>query len=300
MKRQQSSDSYFSKSADKALRILTIFNEDKTRFSLSEIREKLGINTTSTFRYVNTLTKLGYLIKDRETKLISVGPKAITLSNTLLKSYDLLNLVKPLIDQLHERHKISIFFGIFNETVIDLIYVRQIQETLGMVYPRFNQLIHCTAFGKAALAYLPENEALEIIGHTSLIKKTPHTITSKQDLIAEIKDIKRKGYSLNNEELVQGMISIAAPTGYIDTNRSIGTVAFDFCTLFHSIVEIESTYAPIILDLARNINEIVPDLRRFPPFQYRGSLKRGRGAEATNGLVQTDMPARKTKSGRIS
>lgn len=261
---KQFSDSYFSKSADRALKILTIFDEDKTRFSLSEICEKIGINMTSTFRYVNTLIKLGYLVKDEQTKLICIGPKAITLSNKLLKSYDLLNLVKPLIDHLHKRYKISIFFGIYYESAISLIYVRQIKETLGLVYPGFKQLIHCTAMGKAALAYLPEDEALEIIENTNLIKKTPHTITAKRDLITEIKKIKEKGYSLNNEELVEGMISIAAATGYLDTNQSIGTVAFDFCTLFHSLDEIEKKYADIILKLAENINEIVPDQERHP------------------------------------
>ena len=92
-------ESYFSKTIEKGLRILNLFNQGRTRLSLKMISEEIGINKTSAFRYINTLVQLGYLKKDPQTKLLEIGPKAVYLSYTITKSFNLLQIIKPLVDE---------------------------------------------------------------------------------------------------------------------------------------------------------------------------------------------------------
>ncbi|MBT8371628.1 MAG: helix-turn-helix domain-containing protein, partial [Deltaproteobacteria bacterium] len=52
---------YFSKSLEKGLKILSLFNSEAPVLTQSEIAKTLGLNMTSTYRYINTLVELGYL-----------------------------------------------------------------------------------------------------------------------------------------------------------------------------------------------------------------------------------------------
>jgi DNA-binding IclR family transcriptional regulator len=61
---------YFSKSLEKGLKILSLFNRDNPVMTQSQIAKTLDLNMTSTYRYINTLVELGYLEKDAKTKEI--------------------------------------------------------------------------------------------------------------------------------------------------------------------------------------------------------------------------------------
>ena len=61
---------YFSKSLEKGLSILSLFDREHPVLTQSEIARRLDMNMTSTYRYINTLAELGYLEKDTKTKEI--------------------------------------------------------------------------------------------------------------------------------------------------------------------------------------------------------------------------------------
>ena len=90
-----------------------------------------------------------------------------------------------------------------------------------------------------------------------LIPKTENTITNKKDLITELEVTKKRGYALNNEEWVQGLIAIASPIMDLHTTKVIGAVCFDFSTIHHSIEIIEREFADVLMKTARDISQIV-------------------------------------------
>ena len=101
-------DPYFSKTVEKGLIILNLFDRDHTSRRLSEIAKLTGINKTSVFRFVNTLVKLGYLRKSSQNNLLRLGPRAFVLGRKFLHGFDILQRVKPIIDKTLLEHKISI------------------------------------------------------------------------------------------------------------------------------------------------------------------------------------------------
>jgi DNA-binding IclR family transcriptional regulator len=112
--------------------------------------------------------------------------------------------------------------------------------------------------GKAALAFLPENEMKESIENIELEKKTGATIISKTELIDDLKVVAKRGYSWNNEEMVPGLISIGAPLINLHTSRVEGAVSFDSSTAIHSMEEFEHCYSKILIELAKEVSTALP------------------------------------------
>ena len=70
--------------------------------------------------------------------------------------------------------------------------------------------VHCTSMGKALLINLSSDELLDLLGPGPYEAFTPHTLTTFDDLIADLATTKQRGYALNDEEFAIGLCSIAA------------------------------------------------------------------------------------------
>jgi hypothetical protein len=98
---------YFSKSLEKGLKILALFNRATPVFTQSEIARNLGLNTTSTYRYINTLVELGYLEKDTKTKEIRPSSLCLLFCTNLMRATDHLRMIKEVVDRIHGENNIS-------------------------------------------------------------------------------------------------------------------------------------------------------------------------------------------------
>lgn len=95
---------------------------------------------------------------------------------------------------------------------------------------------HCTAMGKLLLASLPAAPRRVVLGELMLTKTGPRTITSKSRLNQELKEIRETGIALSNEELLPGLIAIAAPVR--DIAREV--VAAVGMTADQSVIDLEA------------------------------------------------------------
>jgi DNA-binding IclR family transcriptional regulator len=102
---------------------------------------------------------------------------------------------------------------------------------------------------------------LKIVEGLPSEKKTAKTFANKADLIADLEKSRERGYALNNEEWVRGLIAIAAPLINLHTSEVKGAVCFDFSTIQHSIKEVEKKYAKVIIKLASDISQLLSTIR---------------------------------------
>jgi DNA-binding IclR family transcriptional regulator len=249
---------YFSKVIEKGLRILTLFTPEATSLSLKDITLKTGINPASTFRFVETLIQLGYLKKDARTKLIKLGPMALAFSQNVIGSFDLLQTIKPYIDEAFEKFNITIDSGVFEDGKPVILYRREAKDTLVFKMPlAASGIMHCAALGKAYLASLPEEALSRALDGMTFTRRTPHTLTSRSALMADLRKTRERGYSINNEEFVVGLISIGAPLINRD-GAIIAAVSFDVSTVQFTVEEAEKRFAPGLLRLVEDIRPILP------------------------------------------
>lgn len=250
-------DTYFSKTLEKGFSIISLFDREHTRMSLAEISQKTGINRTSTYRFVNTLVQLGYLKKNSSSKLLKLGPKSLLLGHQFIHGFDLLQHIKPLIDKTFAEHHITIDSALLDGLDLLALYRREALNTIVFRQPLISQDLHARAMGKAVLAHVDPDTLKHFLENASLTKYTDSTITKKDILVAELKVTKDRGYSINNEEFMLGLICIGAPLMNFKTNTVVGAISFDFPTSEQSLGSIEGQYTGMLTKLACDISEMI-------------------------------------------
>jgi DNA-binding IclR family transcriptional regulator len=83
---------------------------------------------------VNTLVQLGYLRKDPNTKLISLGAQVMTLGASFYRTDDIYEVGKPLIQEAFETYQVNTELALYNEDMIVVVYRREVRESF---VPRF-------------------------------------------------------------------------------------------------------------------------------------------------------------------
>ena len=245
---------YFSKSLEKGLKILALFNRESPVLTQSEIARALTLNPTSTHRYINTLVELGYLEKDPKTKEIRPSLLCLLLCTNLMRATDHLRMIKGVVDRIHSENNISIDVAFVVDDTIVHIYHREAEETLTYRLPDFSKnCLHNTALGKAYLSSLPDDLIAEKIDTLNFVAKTDKTIVDKDDLAVELHKTKARHYAMSNEEYLPGLIAIGAPLCDPISGKGVGAVSFDFSVLQNSAEDIEAKYGHLIRETAKSL-----------------------------------------------
>jgi IclR family pca regulon transcriptional regulator len=253
-------DKYFSKTIEKGLLVLSLFDRDHSKRSLSEISQITGINKTSVYRFVNTLVELGYLRKNSSNRLIRLGPRSFVLGQNLFHGFDLLQGIKPIIDKTSIQHNVSIDSALLHGHSLISLYRRELPNLIYFRLPLIMDELHARALGKAVLANLDSEELNAFLKSLKLKRLTPKTITKKEDLLKEIKTTRDRGYSINNEEYLLGLVCIGAPLINYNTKAIAGAVSLDFPAAEFPLSIIERNYPGILTKLASELSTIITSL----------------------------------------
>jgi len=250
---------YFSKSLEKGLKILRLFNKNNSVLTQSEVAKALGLNMTSTYRYINTLVELGYLEKNARTKEIRPASLCLVLCTNLTGASDHLRMIREEVDRIHRENNISIDVAFALDDTLSRIYHRAAEETLTYNLPNYSEnCLHSTALGKAYLSSLPDDQIAAKVDTMLLVAKTEKTITRKDALISALNIAKNRQYALSEEEYLPGLIAIGAPLYDPINGKGVGAVSFDFSVYQHSISEIEAKYAEMVKRTARALSVLLP------------------------------------------
>jgi IclR family pca regulon transcriptional regulator len=246
-----------SETLEKGLRIWELFSGDETRLGLAEIARRTGINKTSALRYLAAFCEAGYLEKDAKTRFYRIGARTMAMAYGFLQRAEIVQRVKPLVDEVHKRHDLHIDVGLLQGDAIYLVYRRESKDTLAFRHFTTGSGLYSLATGKAAMAFREEGELKSLISRLSLEAKTGRTVTSKKILVRELAEIRRRGYALNDEEFVPGLIAIGAPLFNRQTAKVVGGVSFDASTTRYSIEELQQRHAALLMELAKEISAAI-------------------------------------------
>ncbi len=250
---------YFSKSLEKGLKILCLFNKETPVLTQSEIAKTLGMNMTSTYRYINTLVELGYLEKNSKTKEIRPSILCLLFCTNLMQATDHLKLIKEVVDRVHSENNISIDVVFAVDDTLVRIYHREAEETLTYSLPNYStNCLHNTALGKAYLSSLPDGLITEKIETMTLVAKTERTIVNKKVLLESLKEARARHFTMSEEEYLPGLIAIGAPLFDPISGKGVGAVSFDFSVLEHSASDIRRKFGGMIQETARTLSELMP------------------------------------------
>jgi DNA-binding IclR family transcriptional regulator len=177
---------------------------------LTDLAKALGLAKSTVHQHLQTLTELGYVVK--EDGRYYVGLRFLSIGEYTRTRKEAYRLAGAMVRQLAEETSERVQF--FAEEHGQAIYVHTEQGSRAVQTDRWlgeRRYLHSSAGGKAILAYLPEEEIQRIIDQWGLPAETENTITTKDALDDELAQIRSQGYSINDEESITGLRSIAVP-----------------------------------------------------------------------------------------
>jgi IclR family acetate operon transcriptional repressor len=198
-------------SLDRAIGLLKVLAAEGA-MSLTEIAEASGQTASTAYRILLTFQKQGMVDFDEATQVWSVGIAAFRIGSAFLVRTGLMEQARPAMQ------RIMIDTGeTANLAIIDggeVIFVSQVEthEPIRAFFrPGTRGPIHSSGIGKALMAFLPRERIEDIIADHGLKTFTRKTIGSREHLLAELAQIRRRGWAIDNEERTEGMRCIAAP-----------------------------------------------------------------------------------------
>jgi DNA-binding IclR family transcriptional regulator len=199
-------------SVEKAFRVLSAFGRQYPTLNLSQVASVTQMDISSAQRFTHTLTRLGYLRKDSETKRFELTAKTLDLGHHFFRSSRLVDRAMPYLMHLSKETEETVNLTMLEQTEIIFVsrflsrHVLNTDVIIGTRMPAY-----CTAPGIAMLSRLPEEEAMAIIDRSDLRPHTPATTWQRDVLLAKIRETRAQGYATAFEEFYLGDASIAAP-----------------------------------------------------------------------------------------
>ncbi|MFF4055697.1 IclR family transcriptional regulator C-terminal domain-containing protein [Streptomyces sp. NPDC001668] len=201
---------HFVRSLERGLAVIRAFDTDHPELSLSEVARTCGLTRAAARRFLLTLADLGYVRADGRSYRLT--PRVLELGYSYLSSFSLAQLAEPHLEQLVDRTRESSSLCVLDGD--DIVYVARVPArrimtaaiTVGTRFPA-----HVTSVGRVMLAHLPADELEVRLVRAELVALTTRTIVSADLLRAELERVRRQGYALVDQELEEGLRSIAAP-----------------------------------------------------------------------------------------
>jgi len=242
----------FVQSLERGLSVLRVFGADAPALTLADVARRADLTRATARRILHTLHALGYVATDGKT--FELTPKVLDLGYAYLSSMHLGDIAQPTMEALSEHVHESVSLAMLEGD--DIVYVARVPTKrimtislgLGSRLPA-----HCTSMGRVLLADLAPAELDSYLLRAPLTARTERTVTDAGALRAALADVRAKGWALLDQELEDGVRSVAAPvrdrSGRAVAALNIGTQAARV-----TLQQLRADLVPALLDAAGTIS----------------------------------------------
>ncbi|MEV0591934.1 IclR family transcriptional regulator domain-containing protein [Nonomuraea cavernae] len=194
----------------RGLAVIRAFSATSPELTLSDVARATGLTRAAARRFLITLADLGYVRSDG--RLFALTPRVLELGYAYLSSLSLPEVAAPHLERLaaevHESASVAVLDGEDVAYVARVATARIMRVTIS-IGTRFPA--HCTSMGRVLLAALPSELLDEFLEGAELRRLTSRTITQPAALRAELDRVRARGWAMVDQELEEGLRSIAAP-----------------------------------------------------------------------------------------
>jgi IclR family transcriptional regulator, acetate operon repressor len=221
MPRDRSSDKSLIQSVERALDILESLADAPRSMKLQEIGARCDLNHSTCHHLLNTLVHRGYVTRSNAGRGYSLGSRLPELIGKRCGTFDLIDEALPLMRRLCVDLKETIVLASLSGSNLRLLLqldanglpADDVDQSL------FMQASHAAAVGKAMLAWLPEAQIARVVADQGLIRFTEKTIGSLGELAESLRQARRHGFALDDEEFLTGTLgfgcAVRGPSGEV-------------------------------------------------------------------------------------
>jgi IclR family transcriptional regulator, acetate operon repressor len=208
-------DRYTVRSVVRAIGVLEVLAEHGTSdgMSVTDIAQACGLSKSIVFSVLHTLRSHG-LVADHgegQSRRYRLGMGLSRLGERAREQLSLIDLARPVLRELTQTVGLSARLAVFqNDAAVSVDRVVAPAHVHIDLRMGAREMMHCTGIGKAMLAYLPDTEVDRIITAAGLPRRTSHTLTDREALLAQLKEIRRLGYAVDDEEDADGIFCVGS------------------------------------------------------------------------------------------
>lgn len=202
-----SEDKQTVRAVDRALQILKSFTFEKRQMSLTEICKMIELPKTTVFRLLIALEEQGFVEKDSITQSYKLGALLFRLGSIVSSDLEVKKVSLPIMEELAVKTKETLNINIVqNDERVCVVKVEGSHDLRQFIEIGKGLPLYKGASGKVLLAYMTRNRQEQI-----LVAAKADLRKSKEQIIAELDEIKKNGYAASQDERVLGAAAVSTP-----------------------------------------------------------------------------------------
>jgi IclR family transcriptional regulator, pca regulon regulatory protein len=246
-------DPNFMTSLARGLIVIQAFTQQSPQMTISQLSIKTGLSRAAVRRCLYTLTKLGFAGAEDGSRY-SLRPRMLTLSHTYTTSNTLSSAAQPILERMSAALRES--FSVATLDGEDIVYIArtQVNRVMAVDLHIGSRLpAYCTSMGRVLLAYLPADQLENYLAKVVLTPHTTRTVNSIEKLRLALRNVRRNGYAICDQEYEVGLRSLAVPV-HSSTGRVVATVNLSGNAPRLSVLEMQSRYLTPLRNAANELS----------------------------------------------
>lgn len=196
--------------ADRALDVLALFDEDTLMLSGQEVASRLGVARSTAYRYLQSLVNARFL-EEQSRVGFRLGPRVFELARLARMGLGLSEISLPVMEELSAELGHTVLLTKRSASTVVCVERVSAKGAVQLSYERGQVLpINAGASALVLLAWLPEDEVHRIAAE-GLPRLTEQTVTDLPALLKRLQSIREQGYAVSRGELDPDVLGVAAP-----------------------------------------------------------------------------------------
>jgi len=249
-------DPNFMTSLARGLIVIQAFTQQTPQMTISQLSLKTGLSRAAVRRCLYTLTKLGFAGAEDGTRY-GLRPRMLTLSNTYTASNALSTSAQPILERMsatfHESFSVATLDG------DDIVYIARttVSRVMAVDLHIGSRLpAYCTSMGRVLLAHLPTDQLEQYLARVVLTPHTTRTVTTVDKLLLLLRNVRRNGYALVDQELEVGLRSLAVPV-YAPSGRVVATLNLSGSAPRMPVYDMQTRFLPPLRNAANELGALL-------------------------------------------
>ncbi|HET7690830.1 MAG TPA: IclR family transcriptional regulator [Nocardioidaceae bacterium] len=209
----------------RGLTLLEMIADARDGATVTDLAAGTGLDKGTVSRLLGTLRDAGWANQSPEDRRYRLAGKALALSHDYTNRVDLRALAMPLLSELRDTWNETVHLGVIEGN--EVVYVERLEpqatvRVMSIVGQRMP--IASTAMGKAFLSALPPEERERRSKEQELVIRTPHSIRTHEEFLADVVASAKRGYAVDREENDPEITCVGSPVTDV-TGRPIATIS---------------------------------------------------------------------------
>jgi IclR family pca regulon transcriptional regulator len=231
--------------------VLEAFNAQRPAMTLADMSRATGLTRATVRRLLLTLVALGFVCTDGRT--FELTPRVLDLGFAYVSSLQLPDIAQPFMEALSDRVHESVSASVLDGSQI--VYVARVntQRIMGISLAIGSRLPAAwTSMGRVLLSGLSDAQLDEFLDGLVVSGPTQQSINNIEALRFEIHTVRSQGYALIDQELEEGIRSVAAPLRD-RRGRTLAAINVGTHAARVTLKELRGVILPDLLATARSI-----------------------------------------------